>query len=44
MKWFDFCVTRDIWGELKKAVNGVLESITVQDLLERQKGKERLKQ
>ena len=39
----DFCVTRDIWGELKKAVNGVLESTTLQDLLERQKRKERLR-
>ncbi len=37
----DFCVTRDIWGELKKAMNGVLESTTLQDLVERQKRKER---
>ena len=34
------CVTRDIWGELKQAINGVLESTTLQDLVERQKGKE----
>jgi len=34
------CVTRDIWGELKKAIDGVLESTTLQDLVERQKGKE----
>ena len=34
------CVTRDIWGELKKVMNGVLESITLQDLVERQKRKE----
>ncbi len=33
------CVTRDIWGELKKAMDGVLESTTLQDLVERQKGK-----
>lgn len=39
----NFCVTRDIWDELKKAVNEVLESTTLQDLLERQKSKERLK-
>ena len=39
----NFCVTRDIWDELKKVVNGVLESTTLQNLLERQKGKERLK-
>ena len=36
----ELCVTRDIWGELKKAMDGVLESITLQDLVERQKGKE----
>ncbi len=34
-----FCVTRDVWGELKKAMDGVLESITLQDLVERQKRK-----
>ena len=34
------CATRDIWGELKKAVNQVLESTTLQDLAERQKRKE----
>ena len=37
----ELCVTRDIWGELKKAMNGVLESTTLQDLVVRQKGKER---
>ena len=36
----DFCVTRDIWGEIKKALNGVLESNTLQDLVERQKRKD----
>jgi len=36
----ELCVTRDIWGELKKAMNGVLESTTLQDLVERQKRKE----
>jgi Rrf2 family protein len=35
------CVTRDIWAELKKAMDGVLESTTLQDLVERQKRKER---
>ncbi len=35
-----FCVTRDIWGELKKAVSAVLESTTLQDLMERQKKKQ----
>jgi Rrf2 family protein len=33
------CVTRDIWSEMKRAMNGVLESTTLQDLVERQKGK-----
>ncbi len=37
----DLCVTRDIWDELKKAMDGVLESTTLQDLVERQKRKER---
>jgi len=35
-----FCVTRDIWGELKQVMDGVLESTTLQDLVERQKRKE----
>jgi len=34
----DFCVTREVWAEMKKATDTVLESITLQDLLERQKG------
>ena len=33
------CVTRDIWGEVKKAMNGVLEATTLQDLVDRQKKK-----
>ena len=37
----ELCVTRDIWSELKKVMNGVLESTTLQDLVERQKGKEK---
>ena len=37
----EFCVTRDIWGELKRAMAGVLESTTLQDLVERYKRKER---
>ena len=36
----ELCVTRDIWGELKQAIDGVLESTTLQDLVERQKRKE----
>lgn len=34
------CVSRDIWSELKKVTDEVLESITLHDLVERQKGKE----
>ncbi len=36
----ELCATRDIWGELKQAIDGVLESTTLQDLVERQKRKE----
>ena len=35
------CATRDIWSELKKALNGVLESVTLQDLVTIQKRKEK---
>ncbi len=35
-----FCVTRDIWSEMKEAMNGVLESTTLQDLVERHRKKE----
>ena len=34
-----FCVTRDIWADVKKAVDGVLESVTLQELVEKQKHK-----
>ena len=37
----ELCATRDIWSDIKKAIDGVLESTTLQDLVERQKGKER---
>ncbi len=37
----DTCVTRDIWSELKKAINGVLESKTLQDLVEMEEQKEK---
>jgi len=39
-----FCVTRDIWGELKQAMEGVLQSTTLKDLVERQKRKEQTKE
>jgi Rrf2 family protein len=40
----DICVTHDIWAEVKKAICGVLESTTFEDLVERQKQKWNLKQ
>jgi len=39
----DLCVTRDIWAEMKKAMSGVLESTTLQDLVQRQREKEQPK-
>ena len=35
-----FCATRDIWSDMKEAVDSVLDKITLQDLVERQKSKE----
>ena len=35
----DLCDPRDIWAELKKAMDGVLETTTLQDLVERQERK-----
>jgi len=40
----DLCVTHDIWVEVKKAMEGVLKSTTLEDLVERQKQKWDLKQ
>lgn len=34
------CATRDVWCELKRVVNSVLESVTLQDLVECQIKKE----
>jgi Rrf2 family cysteine metabolism transcriptional repressor len=34
-----FCVTRDIWVQMKEAISYVLNSTTLQDLVERQKQK-----
>ena len=39
----DFCVTREVWGEMKRAMNEILESTTLQDLVERQRRKEQIK-
>ena len=36
-----FCATRDIWAELKTAIDGVLEPTTLRNLVERQKRKEK---
>ncbi len=33
------CAARDVWSELKEAMDGVLGSLTLQDLVERQKQK-----
>ena len=35
----DECVTRDVWVEIKAAVMGVLESLTLKDLMDRQRAK-----
>ena len=35
------CVTRDVWGEIQDVINGVLESITLEELCQRQKEKDR---
>ena len=36
-----FCVTRNVWSEMRKAMIQVLDSTTLQDLVERQKRKDR---
>jgi Rrf2 family transcriptional regulator, cysteine metabolism repressor len=33
------CVTRDVWDELKKAMESVLEATTLQDLVDRHRKK-----
>jgi len=35
-----FCVTRDVWSEIKTAIDKTLNSITLQDLVDREKKKE----
>jgi Rrf2 family protein len=35
----DECVTRDVWTDIKAAIMGVLESLTLRDLMDRQKAK-----
>ena len=36
---YESCVTREIWVDLKRAMTGVLDHITLEDLVERQKQK-----
>ena len=36
----DSCVTREVWAEMKEAIGKVLEFTTLQDLVQRQRGKE----
>ena len=36
----ELCVTRELWAELERAMSAVLESTTLQDLVERQETKE----
>lgn len=36
-----FCVARDVWAEMEKAMRGVLQAITLQDLAARQRLKGR---
>jgi len=36
----DLCVTRGVWAEMKKAMDKVLESTTLQDLVERQESED----
>lgn len=36
-----FCATRDIWDDVKKAIDGVLSSVTLSDLVQRQMAKNR---
>ena len=33
----EFCITREVWVEMKKALDKTLNSITLQNLIEREK-------
>ena len=35
----DECVTRDVWSDIKAAIMGILESLTLKDLMDRQRAK-----
>ncbi|MBI4286137.1 MAG: Rrf2 family transcriptional regulator [Chloroflexi bacterium] len=41
---YETCVVKDVWDEMNKAVSGVLESTTLQDLVERKKEKEQARE
>ena len=34
------CITRDIWQEVSEAIDGVFRSVTLEDMVNRKKGKE----
>jgi len=36
----DGCVSRNVWGEIGRAINQVLEATTLQDLVEQHEGRE----
>ena len=40
----EHCTTRELWCEVQGAMDGILESTTLQDLVERQKRKEQPKE
>lgn len=35
------CATRDLWSDMKNAIDGVMDSLTLADLVERQKKKKK---
>jgi len=35
----DICVSREVWSDMRKAIAGVLDSTTLQDLVDRQRGR-----
>ena len=40
----DFCVTREVWSELRDVVGGVLNATTLQDLVDRHREKTEVKE
>ncbi len=36
---YELCVSREVWSEMRKAIAGVLDSTTLQDLVDRQRGR-----